>query len=63
MTEQTQKPDVKKDQDKSEIFHKVRDAAEALLSITVPSKGMTLEDMRRANEILSDEHVKLRRDK
>lgn len=63
MTEQTQKPDVEKDQEKSEIFHKVRDAAEALLSITVPSKGMTLEDIQRANAILSDEHVKLRRDK
>ena len=60
MTEQVKQPAMEKDQDRSEFFHKVKDAAEALLSITVPSKGMTLEDIQRANAILSDEHVKMR---
>ena len=60
MTEQAKKLDVEKDQDKSEFFHKVKDAAEALLSITVPTKGMTLEDMKKGLEILSDEHVRFR---
>lgn len=64
MTEQVKKPAVEKDQGKSEFFQKVKDGAEALLSITVPTEGMTLEDMKKGLEILSDEHVKLRvRDK
>lgn len=60
MTEQAKKLDVEKDQDKSEFFHKVKDAAEALLSITVPTEGMTLDDMKKGLEILSDEHVRFR---
>lgn len=60
MTEQVKQPAVEKDQGKSEFFQKVRDGAEALLSITVPSKGMTLDDMRKDLKILSGKDERLK---
>lgn len=51
---------VDNDQDKSEFFHKVKDAAEALLSISIPTKGMTLDDMRKDLDILLGKDERLR---
>lgn len=50
---------VDNDQDKSEFFHKVKDAAEALLSISIPTKGVTLDDMRKDLELIAE--IKARR--
>lgn len=47
MTEQAKKPDVEKDQDKSEFFHQMKDGTEALLSISIPSEGMGWTEMKR----------------
>ena len=60
MTKPVKQPAVDNDQDKSEFFHKVKDAAEALLSISIPTKGMTLDDMRKDLDILLGKDERLR---
>ncbi len=59
MTEQVKKPAVENDQGKSEFFQKVKDGAEALLSISIPTKGVTLDDMRKDLELIAE--IKARR--
>ena len=60
MTKPVKQSAVDNDQDKSEFFHKVKDAAEALLSISIPTKGMTLDDMRKDLDILLGKDERLR---
>ena len=60
MAKLVKQPAVDNDQDKSEFFHKVKDAAEALLSISIPTKGMTLDDMRKDLDILLGKDERLR---
>lgn len=59
MAKPVKQPAVDNDQDKSEFFHKVKDAAEALLSISIPTKGVTLDDMRKDLELIAE--IKARR--
>ena len=60
MAKLVKQPAVDNDQDKSEFFHKVKDAAEALLSISIPTKGMTLDDRRKDLDILLGKDERLR---